>query len=97
VYVVDILFNEHNVARVVELASDADVFFCESLFLDADRDQALKRHHLTARQAGTLARLARAKRLEVFHFSPRYDGMAERLYAEATAAFNGELEADEPV
>ena len=97
VYVVDTLFNEHNVARVVELASDADVFFCESLFLDADRDQAVKRHHLTARQAGTLARLARAKRLEVFHFSPRYDGMAERLYAEATAAFNGELEADEPV
>ena len=96
-YVVDTLFSRRNVAAVVELARDADVFFCESLFVDADRDQALKRHHLTARQAGTLARLAGAKRLEVFHFSPRYDGMAERIYAEAAAAFTGALPADEPV
>jgi ribonuclease Z len=96
-YVVDTLFSKENSARIVELARDADVFFCESLFLDQDRDQALKRHHLTARQAGTLARAANVKRLEVFHFSPRYDGMAERLYAEAAAAFRGELPADEPV
>jgi ribonuclease Z len=96
-YVVDTLFSKENSARIVDLARDADVFFCESLFLDQDRDQALKRHHLTARQAGTLARWANVKRLEVFHFSPRYDGMAERLYAEAEAAFRGELAADEPV
>lgn len=96
-YVVDTLFSRDNAARVVELARDADIFFCESLFLDQDRDQALKRYHLTARQAGTLARRAGAKRLEVFHFSPRYDGMAERIYAEAAAAFGGELAPDEPV
>lgn len=96
-YVVDTLFSRQNVAQIVELARGADIFFCESLFLDEDRDQALKRYHLTARQAGTLARLAGVKRLEVFHFSPRYDGMGERLYAEAEAAFRGELEADEPV
>jgi len=96
-YVVDTLFSRANVAKIVELARHADVFFCESLFLDADRDQALKRHHLTARQAGSLARLAAVSRLEVFHFSPRYDGMADRLYAEAAAAFSGELALDEPV
>ena len=96
-YVVDTLFSQPNAARVVELARDADVFFCESLFLDADRDQALKRYHLTARQAGTLGRMAKVKRLEVFHFSPRYDGMADQLYAEAAAAFRGDLEPDEPV
>jgi len=97
VYVVDTLFSKENMEKILQLAANADVFYCESLFLDADRDQALKRYHLTARQAGTLARLARVKRLEVFHFSPRYDGMAERLYAEADAAFRGELPADEPV
>lgn len=96
-YVVDTLFSRANAEKVIDLARDADVFFCESLFLDEDRDEALKRHHLTARQAGTLARLAGAKRLEVFHFSPRYDGMAERIYAEADAAFRGELPPDEPV
>ena len=97
VYVVDTLFSRANVAAIVELARDADVFFCESLFLDADRDQAVKRHHLTARQAGSLARWANVKRLEVFHFSPRYDGVPERLYDEAAATFRGEIAPDEPV
>ncbi len=97
VYVVDTLFSKANVAAIVELARDADVFFCESLFVDEDRDQGLKRHHLTARQAGTLARLANVKRLEVFHFSPRYDGAPERLYNEAAATFSGEIPPDEPV
>lgn len=96
-YVVDTLFSAENLAKIVALAGNADIFFCESLFLDEDRDQALKRYHLTARQAGTLARLAGVKRLEVFHFSPRYDGMAERLYAEAEAALRGDIAADEPV
>jgi ribonuclease Z len=97
IYVVDTLFSKANVACITELARHADIFFCESLFLDQDRDQAVKRYHLTARQAGTLGRLAGAKHLQVFHFSPRYDGQAERIYAEAEAAFRGELPADEPV
>lgn len=95
-YVTDTIFSRANVARVAALAERADVFFCESLFLDADREEAAKRYHLTARQAGTLARLAAVKRLQVFHFSPRYDGMADRLYAEADAAFRGAIEPDEP-
>ncbi len=97
VYIVDTLFSAPNVTRITELARGADVFFCESLFLDEDREQALARYHLTARQAGTLGRLAGVKRLEVFHFSPRYDGQADRLYAEAAATFSGELPSDEPV
>jgi len=95
-YVVDTLFSAQNAARIAALARDADLFFCESLFLDEDRHEASKRYHLTARQAGTLARMANVKRLEVFHFSPRYDGMADRLYAEAAATFRGELPPDAP-
>jgi len=96
-YVTDAIFSVANAERIVALARGADVFFCESLFADAEREQALRRYHLTARQAGTLARLAGVKRLELFHFSPRYDGQAERLRAEGEAAFRGELEPDEPV
>ncbi len=95
-YVVDTVFSRGNMAKIAELANGADIFYCESLFLDVDRDQASKRYHLTARQAGTLARHAGVKRLEVFHFSPRYDGQPERLYAEAAAAFRGEIEPDQP-
>src|SRR5689334_12450794 len=73
-YVVDTLFSPANVEAVRRLAAGADLFFCEAPFLESDVDQATKRHHLTARQAGALARAAGVKRLEVFHFSPRYEG-----------------------
>jgi len=95
-YVVDTLFSRDNLERISALARDADVFFCESLFLDADRDQASKRYHLTARQAGSLARAAGVARLETFHFSSRYDRDPAPLRAEAQAVFRGELPPDEP-
>ena len=95
-YVVDTLFSRGNLERISVLANGADVFFCESLFLDADRDQASKRYHLTARQAGTLARAAGVARLETFHFSSRYDRNPVPLRAEAQAVFRGESPVDEP-
>jgi len=87
-YVVDTLYSPENAARVAELARGADLFFCESPFLDADEDQATRRYHLTARQAGLLGRAAQAKKLVVFHFSPRYSGQAERIYEEAQDVFH---------
>ena len=89
-YVVDTLFSPANAERVITLARDADVFYCESPFLDEDIDQATRRYHLTARQAGALARAARARRLNVFHFSPRYEGRYGELVAEANAEYLGQ-------
>lgn len=96
-YVVDTLFSRDNVDRICELARGADVLYCEAPFLDEDRDEAIKRYHLTARQAGTIARLAGVRRLQVFHFSPRYDGRAAAIYSEAEATFRGESPPDVPV
>ena len=89
-YVVDTLFSPENTERIAALAQGADIFFCESPFLDADEDQATKRYHLTAKQAGLLGRSAQVRELRVFHFSPRYAGRAEELYREAQASFGGE-------
>jgi ribonuclease Z len=89
-YVVDTLFSPANAERIIRLARDADVFYCESPFLDEDIDQATRRYHLTARQAGALARAARARRLNVFHFSPRYEGRYGELVAEANAEYLGQ-------
>ncbi|MCC6766423.1 MAG: ribonuclease Z [Deltaproteobacteria bacterium] len=96
-YVVDTLFEPTSAARVVGLARAADVFYCEARFLDVDRDEAEKRHHLTARQAGFLARAAGVRRLEVFHFSPRYQGMAQAFHAEARAEWVGETRLEDEV
>ncbi len=95
-YVVDTIFTRDNMQRICELVQGADILFCESLFLDAERDEATKRHHLTARQAGTLARAAGVKRLENFHFSSRYERNPAPFRAEAQAAFRGDLAADVP-
>lgn len=96
-YVVDTSFEPTSAARIVELARAANVFYCEARFLDIDRDEATKRHHLTARQAGFLARAAGVGRLEVFHVSPRYQGMAHALYTEARAEWGGETRLEEEV
>jgi ribonuclease Z len=89
-YVTDIRRTPANDRQVLELARDADHLFCEAAFLDRDADHAERKHHLTARQAGELARLAGARRLTVFHFSPKYEREEGELRAEAEAARLGE-------
>jgi len=88
-YVTDIRRSPLNDRRVLELAAGADHFFCEAAFLDRDADHAERKHHLTARQAGELAHLAGARRLTVFHFSPKYGDEEALLRAEAAAAHSG--------
>lgn len=88
VYVVDNLFSPANAERIVALASGASVFYCEAAFAQEDEARARERYHLTARQAGELARMARVERFVPFHFSERYEKDPERLRDEAMAAFN---------
>ena len=86
-YVTDAAFNAQNTQRIVTLAKDADLLFIESVFLHEDADQALQKCHLTARQAGEIARAAGAKAVVPFHFSPRYAGRERELRAELELAF----------
>ena len=86
-YVVDARFDDENASRIVQLAEGADVLYCEAPFLDRDANKAQERYHLTARQAGLLARSAHVRELVVFHFSPRYTGEEELLYREAKEEF----------
>lgn len=86
-YVVDAAHHPDNARRIVDLVRDADVLFVETPFLQDDAEMAARKHHLTARQAGLLAREAGVKRLVPFHFSPRYTGEGERLHQEALDAF----------
>jgi ribonuclease Z len=94
-YIVDVAFTEANVAKMVALAERADVLFIEARFLEAEAGDAQARHHLTATQAGTIARLARVKRLATLHYSPRYRGRGAELANEAEAAFRGSREPGE--
>lgn len=86
-YVVDARFDEENEANIVALARGADVLYCESPYMDVDAEKARDRYHLTARQAGLMARKAHVRDLVVFHFSPRYTGQGNALEGEAMDAF----------
>lgn len=81
-YVTDAAYTQANAAKIVDLARRADYLFIEAVFRDSEQAQASERYHLTARQAGQLARQAGAARVIPFHFSPRYQGMEEALLKE---------------
>jgi ribonuclease Z len=85
-YVTDVVYQEDNARRIAALAADADHLFIESVFLHEDADHAARKFHLTARQAGMIARAARAKTVTQFHFSPRYIGRETELRVELEAA-----------
>jgi ribonuclease Z len=81
-YVTDVAGHERNTRALIEFLRGADLVFIEAVFADADCAHALRKAHLTARQAGAIARAAGAKIAVPFHFSPRYIGQEEVLRRE---------------
>lgn len=92
-YVTDLRFSEGNVEQLRALLTGVDMLFIECVFLQADVDHATRKNHLTARQAGTIARIVGAKAVIPFHFSPRYEGREGELVREAARAWEGPPEA----
>jgi ribonuclease Z len=86
-YITDAIYHEENAVKIIELATESDMLFIESTFLQKDIDIAQKKYHLTAFQAGELARKANAKKFFLFHFSPKYKGSENLLYDEAQKAY----------
>jgi ribonuclease Z len=86
-YATDIALHQRNFNRLLRLIKGSDTFFCEAYFLEEDRERAKERSHLTAKAAGTLARKAGVKRLELMHLSPRYMDCPERVVEEAMKEF----------
>lgn len=95
-YVTDCLWSDENISKIIELAMGAELLFIEAPFLHEDVGSAAKKHHLTARQAGSLAAIAEVKRLAVFHFSPKYKGMEQALQREAMHSFQDKKHLDKP-
>jgi len=88
-YVVDASFSQNNVAKMTDLLRGVDLLYIEAPFLDEDAAMAAAKHHLTARQAGLVARMAGVERIVPFHFSPRYSDAERALRREAEDSFRG--------
>ncbi len=70
-------------------ARRADILLCEASGLDKDVEY-MKGNHMTARQAGELAKRAGAKELIITHFYPDYD--LEELSAQAREGYGKKVE-----
>jgi ribonuclease Z len=88
-YVTDVRDTPGNRKAIVRLAKEADMLLIEAAFAAADRGKADARAHLTTRAAGEIARTAGVRRVEPFHFSPRYEDREREMLAEVAAAFAG--------
>ncbi|MGB5158835.1 ribonuclease Z [Desulfobacterium sp. N47] len=92
-YIADTAFNKSNTDKIIEFAKDSDYLFIEASFLHKDCELAEKKLHLTARQAGYLAAMAKAKLFTIFHFSPRNIGQERLLYQEARQEYEKHISA----
>jgi ribonuclease Z len=74
----------------VELAAGADLLVIESTFLEDEKELARMAGHLTAAQAGLIAKVAGVRKLVLTHFSQRYPDSSV-FGEEAAKHFDGEI------
>jgi ribonuclease Z len=86
-YITDSVFSRCNIEKMVGLAAGSDHLFIEAAFLEAHRQIAEEKFHLTAWQAGTLAAMAGVRQFTTFHHSPRYIGQDGLLAEESMHAY----------
>ena len=82
--------------QTAEAAAGADLLIHEATFAHEEAERAGATGHSTAREAAQVARDARALRLVLTHFSPRYaddprglEREARAVFPETSAAFDG--------
>lgn len=63
--------------NAIDISRNAKLLLCESTYLEEHRELAYKHHHLTARQAASIAKEAEVKKLILTHFSARYLNLKE--------------------
>ncbi|WP_165899996.1 MBL fold metallo-hydrolase [Borborobacter arsenicus] len=86
-YATDLIYSPQNVANVARLARGAKQLFIEAGYLDEDQALAASKRHLTAAQAGDIARAAGVARAVPMHFSSRYLGREAELRREFAEHF----------
>ena len=88
-YVTDVADTLSNRRQIIDLVWHADMLFIEAPFTIADAARAAERAHLTTASAGEIAGKAEVRRVEPFHFSPRYQGKENEMMKEVMTAFEG--------
>lgn len=86
-YVTDVVGSDENINKIAGFVEGSNVLYIEAYYSDKDKVIARERFHLTAVEAGRIARKANVGRMETFHYSPRYMDSPEMLKIEAENEF----------
>ncbi len=91
-FILDTLLN----SNCIKAAQSSDLLVSEATFLETEHiDKAKERGHLTAKQAATIAKKAKTKKLILIHISQRYAKNENVILNEAKKIFkNSELAQD---
>jgi ribonuclease Z len=78
-----------------KLAKNSDLVISEAVYLNDEAELAALHEHLTAEQAGEIAKKADAKKLYLSHLSQRYDGNEKLLLKESKKKFKNTFIAED--
>lgn len=82
--------------NAIEIARNANLFLCESTYLEEHREIAALHKHMTAKQAAQIAKDAQVEKLILTHFSARYQSL-KKFESEARTIFPETYVADDLV
>lgn len=73
--------------RIQGFVKNSDLLICEATFHSELENEAKKKKHLTARQAGFIAKKSKSKKLILTHISQRYEKDLKKLLNDAKKIF----------
>ena len=80
--------------KLADYINNVDLLFCETTFLEKDRDKAIATFHSTTIDAAKLAKQGKVKQLLIGHFSSRYDDYS-MFYKEVVSVFENVILSEE--
>jgi ribonuclease Z len=81
--ILDTLMNEN----AVKLAKNSDLIICEASFLSTEKEKIKEYKHLTAKQAGEIAKKSKSKKLCLVHISQRHEQNKKEILTDAKKFF----------
>ncbi len=84
---VSFVLDTENNDKIIPFVKNSDLIICESSFSDELKDLAKEYSHMTAKQAGEIAKKSKSKKLILTHLSSRYEKDTKKILDEAKKVF----------
>lgn len=92
---ITIILDTQLIENCHKIAKNSDLIISEAVYLNDEKDLAKLHEHLTAEQAGEIAKRAGAKKLYLSHLSQRYDNNEKLILKEAKKKFKNTFIAED--